>query len=47
MSVHIYNDLSKTVIVKSPVQDGGIGYSCLNYIKKLSIDKLKIDRFFI
>ncbi|MDF2879806.1 MAG: hypothetical protein K0R54_363 [Clostridiaceae bacterium] len=43
---NILNNLRKKSI-NVAVDDFGTGYSCLSYIRKLPIDKLKIDRSFI
>ncbi|TAN47676.1 MAG: EAL domain-containing protein [Methylococcaceae bacterium] len=45
-SVNVLRDL-KSLGISIAVDDFGTGYSCLNYLKRLSIDVLKIDQSFI
>jgi EAL domain-containing protein (putative c-di-GMP-specific phosphodiesterase class I) len=44
--ISILNQLS-SMGIKIAIDDFGIGYSSLNYLQKLPIDTLKIDRSFV
>ncbi|SEQ24405.1 PAS domain S-box-containing protein/diguanylate cyclase (GGDEF) domain-containing protein [Ectothiorhodospira magna] len=37
----------KTLGIKIAVDDFGIGYSCLSYLKRLPLDRIKIDQSFV
>ncbi|TBL76578.1 EAL domain-containing protein [Paenibacillus thalictri] len=46
MTMHILNQL-KAMGIRISLDDFGIGYSSLNYLKKLPIDRIKIDQSFV
>lgn len=45
-TIHVLNELKK-MNIKIALDDFGTGYSSLNYLKKLPIDYLKLDKSFI
>jgi len=45
-AISIFNDLKK-LGVKISIDDFGMGFSSLSYLKNLPVDKLKIDRTFV